>query len=609
MNCDRIRVIDNSVFAGVDTAGLLLLLFVLCSMPSSASGSNFDGPAELPRIIMQTTMSSTPSPGKVIFVAAGGSFQAALNSASCGDTIQLQAGAVFSGAVTLPAKPCDNNHWITIRTSASNSSLPAEGSRISPCYAGVTSLPGRPSFACSAPRKVLATLMYVPGNLTPGPVFLAPGANHYRLLGLEITRPTGAFSVGNLISVRGPGTADHIIVDRSWLHGTTHDETRGGVGLSGTTYFAVVDSYFTDFHCTAVSGACTDAHAMAGGVGAFPGGPYRILNNFLEASGENIMFGGGAATTVPSDIEVRRNHFFKPLQWMPGRAGFVGATNGNPFVVKNHFELKNAQRVLLEGNIFENTWGGFSQAGYSILFTPKNQWDPKSKMNICPACEVTDVVLRYSTISHAGAGIQMATGLSDGGGAALAGARFSIHDITIDDINARTYTGTGTLMQIANNWRNNVLNSITINHITAFPDPAGHMLSIGNQTNNQQMSNFNFTNNLVSTSIYPVWSTGGGSGNCAFSDNPILVMPSCFRGFSFSHNALIGAPASYPASKWPAGNSFPSSATAVQFVNYQSGNGGDYHLLASSPYNNAASDGKDIGADMNALQSAISGVY
>jgi hypothetical protein len=86
-------------------------------------------------------------------------------------------------------------------------------------------------------------------------------------------------------------------------------------------------------------------------------------------------------------------------------------------------------------------------------------------------------------------------------------------------------------------------------------------------------------------------------------------MPACFRGFSFSHNALIGVPASYPASKWPAGNSFPSSATVVQFVTYKNGNGGDYHLLASSPYNNAASDGKDIGADMNALQSAISGVY
>jgi len=48
-------------------------------------------------------------------VNAGGNFQAALNSASCGDTISLQAGAAFTGTFTLPAKSCDDNHWIIIR--------------------------------------------------------------------------------------------------------------------------------------------------------------------------------------------------------------------------------------------------------------------------------------------------------------------------------------------------------------------------------------------------------------------------------------------------------------------------------------------------------------
>jgi len=59
-----------------------------------------------------------------------------------------------------------------------------------------------------------------------------------------------------------------------------------------------VDSFFTDFHCIAVTGSCTDAQAIAGGVGTDPGGPYKIVNNFLEASGENILFGGGPATTT-----------------------------------------------------------------------------------------------------------------------------------------------------------------------------------------------------------------------------------------------------------------------------------------------------------------------
>jgi hypothetical protein len=80
-------------------------------------------------------------------------------------------------------------------------------------------------------------------------------------------------------------------------------------------------------------------------------GPFKIVNNFLEAAGETIIFGGGRATATPTDIEIRRNHMFKPMTWMKGQPGFVGGVDGSPFIVKNLFELKNAQRVLLEGNI------------------------------------------------------------------------------------------------------------------------------------------------------------------------------------------------------------------------------------------------------------------
>src|SRR5207248_10909646 len=144
------------------------------------------------------------------------------------------------------------------------------------------------------------------------------------------------------------GSADHIFIDRSWLHGTAQDETQMGVRYTGITYGAVVDSSLTDFHCVAMTGACTDSKAIGGGLGSSPGGPYKIVDNFLEAAGEIIMFGGGGATTTPADIEIRRNHFFRPMQWKLGAPGFVGGVSGSPFLVKNHFELKNAQRVLFE---------------------------------------------------------------------------------------------------------------------------------------------------------------------------------------------------------------------------------------------------------------------
>ena len=100
--------------------------------PAQAAGT-FDGPAELPRVYVQSAMADSPAPGSVISVAKGGDFQQALNSAQCGDTIELQAGAVFVGSFTVPALACDDAHWIIVRTSAPDSSLPPEGTRISPC--------------------------------------------------------------------------------------------------------------------------------------------------------------------------------------------------------------------------------------------------------------------------------------------------------------------------------------------------------------------------------------------------------------------------------------------------------------------------------------------
>jgi len=68
-------------------------------------------------------------------------------------------------------------------------------------------------------------------------------------------------------------------------------------------------------------------------------------------------------------------------------------------------------------------------------------------------------------------------------------------------------------------------------------------------------------------------------------------------------NALISA-----SGVWPAGNYFPPDSSAVQFADYNNGNGGDYHLLPSSPYKNAAADGADVGADIDAVNRAIAGV-
>jgi len=400
-------------------------------------------------------------------------------------------------------------------------------------------------------------------------------------------------------------------VDRSWLHGTAQDETQLGVSLNGTNFVAIVDSYFSDLHCTAGTGTCSDSHAVAGGIGDHQDGPFKIENNFLEASGESVFFGGGEATLTPTDIEIRRNHIFKPMQWMPGDPNFVGAPDGHPFVVKNHIELKNATRVLIEANIMENTWGGFRQTGYGLLLSPKNQ-HTQHNGNVCPLCQVTDVTIRYSRISHAAGGMQLVTsnsgsGLDEGGGAALAGTRWSIHDVVIDGIN-RKYVGGGSLFEVLNGWPANPVNTVTINHITGFPDPDGHLFLVGNKSANPPMHSLVFTNNLVTTARYPVWNSGGGKTSCGYSDTPVTSIATCFTTYTFGNNALLNNPSQFPPSQWPTGNMFSADTKGAGFVQYNDGIDGNYELQAGSPYKNAGSDGRDLGADIAGLDAALAGV-
>ena len=577
---------------------LLILASPLRSATSDQSstmsdGENSDGPAELPRDLAKSSLKDTPAGGKTWMVSSGQSLEQVLASASCGDIIQMQAGATFSGNFVVPDKNCDDAHWIIIRTSASDSSLPPEGTRLTPCYAGVSSLAGRPPLNCASTVNVLAKIEFN-GKSGSGPIIFSPGANHYRLIGLELTRVVSPACVYNLIQFNGP--ADHLVFDRLWMHGTAQDETVRGILLGRSRYVAVVDSFFTDFHCVAKSGSCVDSQAIAGGLGDNPMGPYKIVNNFLEAAGENVVFGGGAATMTPKDIEIRHNHMFRPTTWKPGDPNFVGGRDGNPFIVKNCFELKNAQRVLVEGNVMENSWGGFSQAGFAILLTPKNQG------NRCPLCRVTDVTIRYNKIAHMGSGLQIGNGLSDAGGASTDGGRYSIHDVAFDDISGPAYGGYGAFAQITA--AGPPLHDVRLDHITAFPSRSLFLLGV--RTSIPKISNFAFTNSIVSTGSQAVSTTGGGAANCAFKPERQGIrslLENCFTNAIVTHNAIVGDSAG-----WPKGNMTFKNLQAVGFTSVEKDRVADLRLLPHSRCKQAGSDGKNLGADVAAVDSATAGV-
>ena len=115
-------------------------------------------------------------------------------------SFNLRRGLTFNGNFALPQKSCDDSHWIIIRTSAPDSSLPPEGTRLLLATRAFLPCRGDPAFHALL-RNMLSKIEF-DGKAGSGPITFAAGANHYRLMGLEVTR--GAFTnpVYNLVSLR-----------------------------------------------------------------------------------------------------------------------------------------------------------------------------------------------------------------------------------------------------------------------------------------------------------------------------------------------------------------------------------------------------------------------
>jgi hypothetical protein len=540
-----------------------------CGPGNDPKFGSSDGPAALPQTCFYTALSATPSPGKVIHVPLDSSLQQAIDKAECGDILELSAGSVYRGEFNFSAKRCDDRHWITVRTSGE---IPPEGTRISPCYAGLRSLPARPDFPCPSPAKALATLI-VPshGSLTV--------TDHYRFIGLEITREEGNGIIYNLVTARA---ASKLIFDRVWMHGTANDETTRGFAFPGASFVAVIDSYFSDFHCIARTGSCVDSQAVWAGAGPVAGGTYKIVNNYLEAAAEGVLMGGGAANATPQDIEIRRNHFYKPLSWNHLSPQF----NGSPFIVKNNLELKNASRVLVEANLLENSWGGFSQNGFQILLTPKSQ------ENKCPLCVVRDVTIRYCLLRHSGSGMQLANAASDAGGLSQGLMNVSIHDVLMDDINARRYEGSGVGFQISTS--GSTFRDLAIRHITV-PFSDRHLFIIGGD-HGAKMQGVTIADNILEVGQYQIMSTGGRT-NCAFGQrDPKNFFDSCWPGYTFKGNLLVGG-----FDRWPEGNYAVKNIKALGFSMGNDDTWG-YQLPTKSQYQGKATDAKAPGADISTIK-------
>jgi hypothetical protein len=74
-------------------------------------------------------------------------------------------------------------------------------------------------------------------------------------------------------------------------------------------------------------------------------------------------------------------------------------------------------------------------------------------------------------------------------------------------------------------------------------------------------------------------------------------------GAVFLQNVFAANPYAY---LFPASNFYPAAMTDVGFINLT---GGNYRLAATSPYKGKGTDGKDVGADIDAINAAAGTSY
>jgi hypothetical protein len=509
---------------------------------------------ELPRVFLDTRVASTPSNGRTLHV--NGDLQAALDSSAQGDVIVADTGAVFRGNFTIPAKAGGAGQWITVMC---NCALPPEGTRMTPRFDSTTHLP-----------KILTTI-------ANAAITTAPGSARWRFIGIEVTADTALHTAFPLISLGNDNGAQtlaniptDIIFDRVYVHGHPTLDFRRCFALNGARE-AVIDSYVSECHGT------SDAQAIAGWNGP---GPYKIVNNYLEASTEVIAFGGAdpsIANVSPADLEIRHNHITRPMSW-----------KGGPWLEKNIIEFKHAVRAIIDGNVLENAWLN-GQVGFAVLLWSVDQ------NGGCHWCVTRDITVSNNLIRNV-------TGAFNLGGrwdttTALA-SHIAIRNnviIGLDAPDVLTPDGNGRVYQILQE-----MDDLTIEHNTGFSPTSSSVswdpgpLQLNQVIRNNVMGGPSYTIFASAGQDNDGWKNIGGPGSI-FAGNVIMELPNN-GGSPIPNNFYVPDFASIGL----AGGAPAATSLTAQLA--------DLALSSASPFKGKATDGKDPGADIAAVIAAIAGV-
>lgn len=458
---------------------------------------------------------------RIIRVPKGGSLREAINKAQSGDIIELQAGVTYYGDVKLPKKNITD--FITIQTSAV-AQLP-EGKRVNPLNANLMA-------------KIVTR------GKGGSAISTEDGAHHFRFIGIEFA-PENSDYIYNLIYLNtdSPKLADvprFFEFDRCYLHPYKSGITRRGFGLNSADTI-IKNSYLAGF-----AGNQEETQAIAGWSGTKN---VKIINNYLEGGAETVLIGGAdpaSAELIPSDIEIRGNYFFKPLEWF------------GKVTIKNAFEIKNAKRVEFVGNVIES-----NQAGAAIVITVRNQ-DGKA-----PFSTIEDVSVKDNLVINTGTGINI-LGKDDTYPSQTLKRLTIVNNLLLDITNKGEGYG-GYFVMVSNG------EDILIANNTAFN--AGNITTF----HGEMPKNFLFRDNIAAHDSYGIQghpSIKSAAGQKMFQNNVF------FNSKKINRDESI----------FPTGNFWVEDYKSIGFVNVAQK---DFRLASNSRFKGKGKNNTNIGSDLN----------
>lgn len=353
-----------------------------------------------------------------------------------------------------------------------------------------------------------------------------------------------------------------------------------------------------------VAGSQEGSSFMIGGNGP---GPYMAINNHFEGAGLTWHHDDSGGTVhIRGDYTYLRNYFTAPLTYMYGS----NTSDGLSYFMRQPLEWKSGRRINFNGNIMDGEWVEITPSSVFIALTSANGEG------------ITDVDFQNNTFRH-GPGITN-TGIATAGSGypqTLPVPRFRFQNNLAWDIGnsyywvpRQTNPPTGWLLEGPNGNED-----IIINH-NSFIGNTGRSSTVmwAFDTNTEGVS---VTNNIfyIASNYQGLAQDGDVPANaCSGLLGKALADCKFTPSYVWTNNLMIGngVTQAQVMSYWPIlKNYFPSNQALsdVGWFNYQVpvtvlGNTQhtDYHLKANwcAGCGNPASDGRDIGADIDALEVA-----